>query len=550
MILDSRKRSFFILAAIVVGLCLAVLGVQLTAGKISADEVQQASPAGSPATQISEGGLANCRYGLAAMGADQVGVVDDFGAGVFLDFNYKGTLAASNGAQYIPVIRVVQDKDANGNYLPSYTVTPSIESTDPANPATLAYWLNVHPGALWFVGNEVDRGPDPGQIESSQGDMYPHVYAEAYHDVVQYIRQHDPAAHVAVSGLVQVTPGRMQYLDLVWEAHIEKYGYPMDVDVWNMHIYILPEANTQGGPNGIANIAVGTDPALAKRESGGDPAQCPLTEIYCFAEHDNMNVFAQQVINMRTWMRDHGQRHKPLILSEFSLLYPYENDGGSCFIQDEYGNCFTPERVQTFMSAALQYLQTATNPALGYPLDGNRLVQQWIWFSINHKNLAGSVSNLYNHDENGITTIRPLGTLFANTVNSQPVNVNLVPVQASSPGGETGEGDTANVEIWATFRNNGNTQVVNAFNVTFYADAALTVPIGTAVVLPQVIGCSQIAYRASVAWDNLMPGVHPFWAKIDSTNVVPESNESDNVIRGIVLVDGDSTYLPVSYFQP
>src|SRR5690606_26770744 len=145
---------------------------------------------------------------------------------------------------------------------------------------------------------------------------------------------------------------------------------------------------------------------------------------------------------------------------------------------------------------------------------------------------------------------RPLGTLFANTVNSQPVNVNLVPVQASSPGGETGEGDTANVEIWATFRNNGNTQVVNAFNVTFYADAALTVPIGTAVVLQQVIGGSQIAYRASVAWDNLMPGVHPFWAKIDSTNVVPESNESDNVIRGIVLVDGDSTYLPVSYFQP
>src|SRR5690606_33556205 len=134
-----------------------------------------------------------------------------------------------------------------------------------------------------------------------------------------------------------------------------------------------------------------------------------------------------------------------------------------------------------------------------------------------------------------LTTIRPLGTLFASTVHSKATSVNLIPVQAGSPGGKTGEGGTADVEIWATFRNNGNTHVANAFNVTFYSDPALAVPIGTAVVQPQVMGCSQIAYRSSITWSGLTPGLHYFWARIDSSNVVPESNDGDNIIRGTVL---------------
>ena len=52
---------------------------------------------------------------------------------------------------------------------------------------------------------------------------------------------------------------------------------------------------------------------------------------------------------MRTWMKQHGQQNKPLILSEYSLLYPYDIDPEGCFLQDEYGNCFTPQRVSTFM---------------------------------------------------------------------------------------------------------------------------------------------------------------------------------------------------------
>ena len=46
----------------------------------------------------------------------------------------------------------------------------------------------------------------------------------------------------------------------------------------------------------------------------GDPL------VYCFAEHDNMAIFDQQVRAMRTWMKNHGQQNKPLIISEYSLL--------------------------------------------------------------------------------------------------------------------------------------------------------------------------------------------------------------------------------------
>lgn len=56
-----------------------------------------------------------------------------------------------------------------------------------------------------------------------------------------------------------------------------------------------------------------------------------------------MIVFDEQIRDMRQWMKDHGQQDKPLLLTEFSVLYPYIQDpGGTCFVQDEYGQCFTP----------------------------------------------------------------------------------------------------------------------------------------------------------------------------------------------------------------
>jgi hypothetical protein len=89
-------------------------------------------------------------------------------------------------------------------------------------------------------------------------------------------------------------------------------------------------------------------------------------------DHDNMDIFVQHIVDFRTWMRNRGQRDKPLILTEFGVLMPVQ-----------YG--FPPYRVNAFMTATFDYLLSARDDQLGYPADENRLVQRWLWFSLNDR---------------------------------------------------------------------------------------------------------------------------------------------------------------------
>lgn len=540
-----RKTQLRWLSALLLMQVLLIMIVHGAARSEDPDPVQPAVPivGSSPETMAEPG---NCRYGVAALGPSQVDWIDDLKAGWYLSFG-SNMVGAPNNAEYVPVVGVKQNKTASGTYLPSYTVLPAL------NESELGWLVDNRPGKLWIIGNEVDRGPDPGQTVGGQGDTYPDIYARAYHEVYNFIKDRDPSAQIAPSAMVQVTPGRLQYLDLFLQAYKDRYGSSVPVDVWNMHVYILPEANPSGAPNGIANIALGTDPALAKRESGGDPTKCPLDSVYCFAEHDNMTVFAQQVVAMRTWMANHGYRHTPLILSEFSLLYPYQIDqGGTCYIQDEYGNCFPPSRVIAFLNNAFNYLESAVDPNLGYPLDGNRLVQQWLWFSVSNDGGVGNISDLITSSE-GQYVLSQVGAAFSSSVQSRPTTVNLFPDSVSYPVAFTDGGGTADVTLWATLRNNGNRAPFNQFFVTFYRDANLTDPIGSATVeAPSpyrsgMAGCARQQIKVNVNWNNLTPGLHRYWVKVDSSSVVGEINEADNVASGYVIIDPEQIFAPLSH---
>jgi hypothetical protein len=486
------------------------------------------------------GGLGSCRFGAATMDPSQVNWLDDLGAGWYFSFT-ESMPSAPNAAEFVSLVSIRQMKTADGQYLPTYAVNP------PMTDARLGQLVTSRPGSLWILGNEVDRGPNPGEIEGGQGDTFPDIYAEAYHEVYNFIKQKDPTAQVAVSALVEVTPGRLQYLDLMWQAYQDAYGAEMPVDVWNFHLYMLPEVKPNGQPNGVANVALGTDPALGRRESGGNPALCPQQNVYCVAEHDDISVFAEQIIAMRTWMKAHGQQNKPLILSEFSILYPYVVTNGDCWVKDENGNCFTPQRVTNFLNSSFNYLDTTTDPNLGYPKDGYRLVQQSLWFSIDNGNGVGNVSNLV---RNNVLT-QP-GQAFVSYVQGLSTQINLYQDGVNNPVLDTGTGSTVNAVLKINIRNGGNVAPGNNFFVTFYKDAALSQPIGTATVAAPgtnsagMTGCSRMMRVASVNWDNLPPGVHPFWVKIDSTNSIVETNESDNFGAGIVIVDGSQVFLPVT----
>ena len=479
-------------------------------------------------------GSTNCRYGVAA-DYDQAAWLPTVGAGWYINFGTASS--AIPDTEFVQFITIHQNK--NGTiYLPSFTVGPALTESE------LGAVVDANPGHLWVVGNEIER--------VGQGDIYPDIYAIAYHDVYHFIKQRDPSAQVAVAALVQVTPARLAYLDLVWDAYLEAFDHPMPVDVWTFHLYILPEVMADGvTPNGIANIPLGVNeppnPPFSnwRRESGGSAAACAANDVYCFAEHTDMPTFKQQVVNMREWLKEHGQQEKPLLLTEFSVLYPYILDpGGSCFIQDEYGNCFTPQRVSTFMQQTFNYLDgpESRDPNLGYSADGGRLVQQWLWYKM-WVNSTGDVSNLLNSNytslpAGSINALSPIGQQHRNLVTPQTLNVNLFPYQYN-----TTQINNDTVDIHIQVMNNGNTEATGSFNVSLYTNPNHTGLIGTAT-LSGVEGCVRDNMVATIRWSGLATGSHTFYGRIDATNQIPETNEQDNFINGFVLVNPDRLFLP------
>ncbi len=519
-------------------------------------------------------GFSTCRYGTTDLSRRQNAWLTTLGVGWHLNFG-STPWGRIDSIEYTPVVKVRQNKDGC-TYLDGYTISP------PLTDQGLGALVDANPGALWIVGNEPDRGPnvdnpnDPDCSFRVQDDTEPEWYAQGYHDVYHFIKQRDPSAQVAIAGLVQVTPGRLQYLDKVWDTYLEKYRTPLPVDVWNMHIYILPEATPDGRPNGVANVAVGTDPALAIRESGDDPARCPDPQVYCWAEHDDLGIFAEQVIAMRDWMKRHGQQNKPLILSEYSILYP-------TWLLDEYGNYFTTERVARFMTETLAYLESAADPNLGYPQDEYRLVQQVLWFSINvSRNSAGSSSNLV---DDSLTNLTELGRLykqeiasrprarstppsrsagrsgrnttrpspprsgFPTEIASRPRAANLLPDPIAPVVAVAGGGGQATANLAVEVRNNGNVEAQPPYTVTFYADSALQQPIGSAQVTTSLAGCARRTTRVVVPWEGLSPGKHQFWVKVDATNAIVEGREDDNVASGVAFVAPHQVLLPLTARQ-
>jgi hypothetical protein len=175
------------------------------------------------------------------------------------------------------------------------------------------------------------------------------------------------------------------------------------------------------------------------------------------------------------------------------------------------------------------------------------LVQQWLWFSVNNQDGVGNVSDLVR--SNSLTQV---GQAYKTKVLAQQTSINLFADGATNPTANTGGNNTANVKLTVTVRNNGNVAPAGNFFVTFYKDAGMTQPIGTATVFGPgpnsagMTGCGRKAVQASITWSNLAPGVHRYWAKVDSTNAVIETSESDNFAAGIVFINGNQAYFPIT----
>jgi hypothetical protein len=209
--------------------------------------------------------------------------------------------------------------------------------------AAIARAVRSTPGTTWLIGNEPDV--------IWQDNTTPQAYARAYHEVYHLLKTLDPACRVAVGGIAQPSPVRLEYLERVRAAYAADYGERMPVEMWHIHNFILREERGSWGVDIPPGIEV---------DQG---------RLYDVQDNDDLTAFQRQIVEFRRWMAAHAERDRPLVVSEYGIPMP-----------GDYG--FSVERVGAFLTATFDFLLTATDAEIGWPGDGNRLVQHWAWFSM------------------------------------------------------------------------------------------------------------------------------------------------------------------------
>jgi hypothetical protein len=370
----------------------------------------------------------------------------------------------------------------------------------------------ANPGSLWLIGNEPDR-------PAIQDDVHPENYARLYHDLYTFLKAQDPTCQVGVGGVVQPTPVRLKYLDSILDAYRQRYKRTLPVDVWNAHNYVLREKRPyQGCPD-----CWGADiPAGVPDDAG---------MLYELDDHDNMGYWVSHLIALRTWMRDNGYRDKPLVLSEYGILMPID-----------YG--FDLNRVRAFLLATFDWLVTYADPDIGYPPDGNRLVQAWAWYSLDDDGFEGLAvaSNLFSPDTLAIT---PLGQDFAAyTAAHLAPTVNLSAVGIRNNWTMPGNGGPIPVTVTADVLNRGS-GTAQQVAVQFYRDG---LPAGN-VTIPTIHAGER--QSASTTWPDLEVGqVLQVAVVIDPEGQLDECNLADNELTAQILVADHPIFLPELRWNP
>ena len=200
-----------------------------------------------------------------------------------------------------------------------------------------------YPGQVWIIGNEPDV--------IWQDNITAGKYAATYHELYQLIKTSDPSSLIAIGGVSQSTPLRLQYLDQVLHAYQDLYHGQLPLDWWTVHGYVLREEKGSWG--------VDIPPGI-------ETTQGELREV---EDHGRIDLFELQLRTFRQWMEEHGYQDTPLALTEFGILMP-----------SAYG--FPSEVVISYLEQTFAWLLHTQDEAIGYPEDGYRLVQKWAWFSI------------------------------------------------------------------------------------------------------------------------------------------------------------------------
>jgi hypothetical protein len=451
----------------------------------------------------------NCRFGVGAVGDVSQYNVAALNVGWYVDWRSQKSPHLPAGLEYVQTMRLAQ------------VGTDGWALVSPA-PSQFTATVQANPGSIWLVGNEPDS--------PFQNDMVPQAYAHAYHDVYYMIKGLDPAAQVAIGGIVQPTPLRFAYLDAMWEAYYWAYGETMPVDIWNIHTFILRETINPPNPEPCGSNTI---PVWGAYIPPGSSAQ--TGELYCVRDQDDIEIFKQRIRTFRQWMANKGQRDKPLVVTEYGILFPED-------YSDEDGALFSRERVRDFMYRTFDFFLNETDPNTGYSYDGNRLVQRWAWYSLD-ANLYDWGGTLF---DPATKALRPLGEDFRAYTRALAPTVDLSAARAfANPAALWYEGAPVTATLKAVVSNIGNTSTALPTTVTFYdgpPGKAGSSPIGSAQLISAgLCGCADYEI-VEMKWPGLGAGVHTFYVLVESAE---DSGDGNNVAEGVVLVAAEQRFLPL-----
>lgn len=341
-------------------------------------------------------------YGATQAPLQRYGAVNTLWAGWWLDWNTTLAPERPHGMEYVQVIRVHQ-KLACGLW--HHSDRQSCPYTEPhdylysPDQAAIRAIAQANPGSLWLIGNEIDRkdwaycadweGTFCKTIAySGQDEILPDTYATAYHDLYTQIKTADATALVANAGVIQATPLRLNYLAQIWDSYLAQYGEAMPVDIWNVHNFILQEKARDWGAEIPPGLTAETGEYLDDTTT-----------------HLDLTIFDKQIRAFRQWMKDHDQQAKPLIVSEYGVLF-------SNAVMGLHNDDPTP--VQDFMTDSFDYFLDTQDCTLGFVQDECRLVQRWVWYSLDDKTGGfNPFSRLFDPDS---TEITGTGLVFRNYI--------------------------------------------------------------------------------------------------------------------------------------
>jgi hypothetical protein len=306
-------------------------------------------------------------------------------AGWYVDWRVTPNPLRPGGIEYMPTVRMHQNLTCPIGTTADRTLCPYVEPhsyTYWPDQATLEATAKANPGMTWLVGNEPDR--IDGCCQTYQDEMLPTLYPVAYHEIYHIIKAADPTAKVAIAGIVQMTPMRQQYLDIVWAKYQELYGEKMPVDVWNVHNFIgsefcRQEINANKQAERVC-YSMAVPPGIA-----GDIGSYYGEDW----RHVHKPTFDQQIRAMRQWIKDNDDMNKPLIVTEYGVLFPtlcpnkepVERQKCINYYGSNYVELEDPAVVQDFMIWSFEYFSNTKDCNLS-GVDDCRLVQRWAWYSL------------------------------------------------------------------------------------------------------------------------------------------------------------------------